>query len=199
MRHLVLTLASALLAIGAPGWCLAQPCVIEQNDDVRAHGLLSWSDFLSRTHFGGAKLLDPRVAEIAMILRLEYRVDVSVAPQGGWVARPNGLCVSALMVKSLSRVKRGERSRVTLAHEQGHFDIAEHFAREMYARLLRVEQLGDRAGEARDAVEGEIRAQYRHGMEAWRAMEHRYDRETRHGCRRWRQAEWKDLIQELLE
>jgi hypothetical protein len=79
-----------------------------------------------------------------------------------------------------------------LAHEQGHFDITEIFARKLYQALQGYPL--NRATFAKD-----INAIYETVVEAKEAFQAAYDGETDHSRNRNKQAEWLERIDMLLE
>lgn len=79
-----------------------------------------------------------------------------------------------------------------LSHEQGHFDIAEVFARKLH-RLMKAYTF-NRAG-----YKTELKKIYEGILEEKEAMQDAYDRETRHSINKEKQAEWLEKIRKLLE
>ena len=194
MTYGILIVAVTLGVAALPSVGLAlPPCTVAEDEEVKPWGDLAWVDFQ------GPRLRNKREgAEIATSLRLNYRVAFTAAPGGGWVAVPTELCVAALMRKQLSGTAHDGRNGRSLAHEQVHFDIAEHFARQLCERLDGLQVREDTRDEAKRALERAIKREYAKGVRAWRGMEHHYDEETRHGLRSGRQRAWERRVRGLL-
>ncbi|MET0461528.1 MAG: DUF922 domain-containing protein [Chitinophagaceae bacterium] len=79
-----------------------------------------------------------------------------------------------------------------LAHEQGHFDIAEIFARKLHQRLKAY--VFDKK-----TYQTDLRDIYEHTMDEKEAMQQTYDRETNHSINKDKQAEWLEKINTGLE
>lgn len=79
-----------------------------------------------------------------------------------------------------------------LAHEQGHFDITEIFARKMY-QVLQTYRLN------RSTFQQDINTIYESIVEAKEAFQAAYDSETDHSRNKPKQAEWLERIDHLLE
>jgi hypothetical protein len=79
-----------------------------------------------------------------------------------------------------------------LAHEQGHFDIAEVYARKLNQRMS--EYKFDRKTYQKD-----LKKIYDEVIEEKEETQNRYDRETRHSINKDKQYEWLDKIRVMLE
>jgi hypothetical protein len=79
-----------------------------------------------------------------------------------------------------------------LSHEQGHFDIAEIYARELN-RQLSTYQFNSRTYDA------DLKKIYDRVMADKAAMQNRYDRETNHSIKRDEQRAWLKKIQQMLD
>ena len=79
-----------------------------------------------------------------------------------------------------------------LAHEQGHFDIAEIYARKLNQEMQ--EYIFNRR-----TYEKDLRKIYNKVMQEKEDFQNRYDKETRHSINREKQFAWLDQIDELLE
>jgi len=79
-----------------------------------------------------------------------------------------------------------------LSHEQGHFDIAEIFARVLNKKMS--EYVFDRK-----TYQKELRKIYEDVVEAKEKMQEKYDKETNHSIYKAKQAEWLIKIKEMLE
>jgi len=80
-----------------------------------------------------------------------------------------------------------------LSHEQGHFDIAEIFARRLYKKLRAYEF-------DKKNYQTDLRKIYEDITDEKEAMQNRYDRETDHSINKEKQVEWLEKIRiELKE
>ena len=79
-----------------------------------------------------------------------------------------------------------------LAHEQGHFDIAEIFARKLHQKMTEYRF-------NRKTYEKDLRKIYQDILDEKEKMQNDYDGETNHSINREKQAEWLVRIAELLE
>ena len=84
------------------------------------------------------------------------------------------------------------RTEYILGHEQGHFDIAEIFARKLH------KEMSEYRFNAR-TYQQDLKNIYDRLMQAKEDMQNQYDRETNHSINRKKQAEWLVYIDELLE
>lgn len=79
-----------------------------------------------------------------------------------------------------------------LAHEQGHFDIAEIFARKLQQRM-KAYTFNKRT------YRKELHKIYTETADEKSAMQQQYDRETQHSIHKEKQAEWLEKIRQLLD
>jgi hypothetical protein len=79
-----------------------------------------------------------------------------------------------------------------LSHEQGHFDIAEVYARKLYRKLS--EYRFDPKNYRKD-----LKKIYEEVIQEKEEMQNRYDEETRHSILKARQTEWLKKISTMLE
>lgn len=79
-----------------------------------------------------------------------------------------------------------------LAHEQGHFDIAEVYARILHKKMS--EYRFDRKTYQKD-----LKKIYEDVVEAKEEMQEKYDKETNHSIYKAKQADWLILIDAMLE
>lgn len=84
------------------------------------------------------------------------------------------------------------RTDYILAHEQGHFDITEIFARKLHQAL-------DEYDFNRKNYKGDISRIYQKIVAEKEAMQNAYDKESDHSRKRRTQFEWLDLINQMLE
>jgi hypothetical protein len=79
-----------------------------------------------------------------------------------------------------------------LSHEQGHFDIAEIFARKLHKEMSEY-KFNNRT------YQKDLKKIYEKVTYEKEEMQNEYDRETRHSINREKQAEWLKKIEKLLE
>jgi hypothetical protein len=79
-----------------------------------------------------------------------------------------------------------------LAHEQGHFDIAEIFARKLHQRLKAYKL-------DKKTYQTDLRDIYENTMDEKEEMQNSYDKETNHSINKEKQAEWLKKISAELE
>lgn len=79
-----------------------------------------------------------------------------------------------------------------LSHEQGHFDLAEVFARKLHKKM---------SGYAfnKKSYEKDLRKIYQDILDEKEEMQNKYDKETNHSINKEKQAEWLRRIAALLE
>lgn len=79
-----------------------------------------------------------------------------------------------------------------LGHEQGHFDLAEVFARKLHMKMMEYKF-------NRKTYEKDLRKIYQDILDEKEKMQNEYDEETNHSINRNKQAEWLIRIAALLE
>ncbi len=79
-----------------------------------------------------------------------------------------------------------------LSHEQGHFDIAEVYARILHKKMKEYKF-------NRKTYEKDLDKIYQEVIDDKSEMQNAYDRETRHSINKEKQAEWLKIIEKLLE
>jgi predicted secreted Zn-dependent protease len=79
-----------------------------------------------------------------------------------------------------------------LAHEQGHFDIAEVFARKLNKQMSSYVF-------NKNTYKTELRNIYQGILDEKEALQNQYDAETNHSINKEKQAEWLIKIQTMLE
>lgn len=79
-----------------------------------------------------------------------------------------------------------------LSHEQGHFDIAEVFARKLHKKMS--EYQFDRKNYQKD-----LKKIYEDIIEEKEETQNNYDKETRHSINKQKQYEWLEKIDQMLE
>ena len=83
------------------------------------------------------------------------------------------------------------RTEYILSHEQGHFDIAEIFARKLHKSLSEYNF-------NKKTFQQDLKAIYENLMQEKEAMQEQYDRETNHSINKSAQAAWLSKINDLL-
>ncbi|HRG91513.1 MAG TPA: DUF922 domain-containing protein [Chitinophagaceae bacterium] len=79
-----------------------------------------------------------------------------------------------------------------LSHEQGHFDLAEVYARKLYKKVQ--EYRFHKKNYRKD-----LQKIYQEILDEKEAMQNKYDRETNHSINKEKQAEWLKKIENMLE
>ena len=79
-----------------------------------------------------------------------------------------------------------------LSHEQGHFDIAEVFARKLYKKMSEYKF-------NRRTYQKDLKKIYDEVTDEKEEIQNSYDEETNHSINRKKQAEWLRKIEEMLE
>lgn len=164
---------------------------------------LNWDDFQGQPPVGS-----PFDAQTVWVWQTDARAIVQCTlGEALWrcAAAFDDPSAQALFLRSLSWVKSaGRSSAALLAHEQGHFDLAEAQARGLAAALAALHaeaQSADRLVAENDALRqletvAEVAIQAL--TDAAQAEQARYERETAHGTDRAAQARWAAKIKVLL-
>jgi len=97
-----------------------------------------------------------------------------------------------------SWVRPGAESQALLAHEQGHFDLAEAYRRLLVAKLVGLAEQGPSPEAAQAALLARATAVAEAILGRMEAAQHRYDEETRHGLDAAAQAAWLSQISSWL-
>jgi hypothetical protein len=137
-------------------------------------------------HFKGTPDLHSQYAAMTMI-------DLSISQ--GSLQRPDAieLVISTELMQEGSWVKPDKKTSVILAHEQGHFDIAEYHARRLRKELMETAPFkGARLSEDVDAIFERI-------FQEKEAMQRDYDLQTDHSMKLEPQLEWEIKIASLLD
>lgn len=100
--------------------------------------------------------------------------------------------VTAYFDPAVSWVRKGGTSGALLLHEQGHFDIAEIFCRDLRAKLKAVSL-------NLENVEYYMELFLAEELDNMRAYQNDYDRDTAHGTDRDQQVYWTNMIRRELE
>jgi hypothetical protein len=128
------------------------------------------------------------VANTMSVVRFTYRLRTNSERDGSWTAQLTHFdCFSAIEpAKCWNTMPESPR---ILDHEQGHFDLAEIFARRLQRRfdVLMAEKNASASGRteraAREALETEIKKIADDAYAALTEAQAAYDKETRHGTR----------------
>jgi hypothetical protein len=135
---------------------------------------LSWSDFKSKP--------DPNsdaAASTTTYLGIEYSFSNNT--------------VSYKIACRFSKLKSWglHQTDYILSHEQGHFDIAEIFARRLHKKMLEYKF-------NRKTYQHDLKKIYQEVLDEKEEWQNTYDEETRHSINRKKQAEWLEKIAEGL-
>ncbi len=93
---------------------------------------------------------------------------------------------------SRSRSWGRHKTDYILSHEQGHFDIAEIYARKLHQRMSAYQF-------NKNNYQKELNRIYNEVADEKAAIQRQYDRETRHSIDEVKQAEWLKKISQILE
>lgn len=170
MQKILILLCSLLMATTA---LIAQPA----NDRIEwsASRKLTWNDY------NGAP--DPKIgaaASTTTYLKIEYEIE-------------NGKLlyyISSTFSPSLSWVRH--KTDHILGHEQGHFDIAEIFARKLHQQMKEYKFNKATFREVLGKMYNDIQSQKD-------ALQNQYDRESNHSINKEKQKEWEEKIAKLLK
>ena len=135
---------------------------------------LSWQDYKGR-----ADRASGAAASTATYLGIDYNFS------------PKGLTYSITCSFSRNRSWGLHRTDYILSHEQGHFDIAEIFARRLNMKIsaYRIN---------RSTCKEDLKNIYEQVVHEKEEMQEAYDRETNHSINKEKQAEWLKKIETLL-
>jgi hypothetical protein len=163
------------------GLCLLLPLAMNAQDkneelmDWASSRRLTWSDYKANPnpHSDAA-------ASTTTLIGIEYKM-------------ANGNFNYNISCKfSLSRSWGLHKTEYILAHEQGHFDIAEIFARKLHKAMSEY-SFNSRT------YQKDLKKIYQDIMQEKEDFQNTYDRETNHSIKKDKQAQWLVKIAELLE
>ncbi|HEX6193538.1 MAG TPA: DUF922 domain-containing protein [Chitinophagaceae bacterium] len=149
----------------------------DKNEELvawNASSKLTWADYKA--------LPDPRsdaAATTTTYLGIEYNIN------------RDGFSYKIQCRFSKNRSWGLHRTEYILSHEQGHFDIAEIFARKLHKSLSEYNF-------NKKTYQQDLKAIYEKLMQEKEAMQDQYDRETNHSINRSMQAAWLSKISEML-
>jgi hypothetical protein len=165
--------SSYLLAILSPFLLFSQ----EKKEDM-----VSWSPSLKLTWDDYKGRPDPSsdaAASTTTYLAIEYHI------------RENDFSFNISCQFSRERSWGLHKTPYILSHEQGHFDIAE-----IFARKLNIEMSNYRFN--KKTFQKDLSEIYNRVMKEKEDFQDRYDNETNHSIKRDRQAQWLNVIEQLL-
>ncbi len=136
---------------------------------------LSWADYKAKAEAGS-----DAAAITTTYLSFEYNVG------------KEGLKYTIQCRFSRNRSWGLHKTDYILSHEQGHFDIAEIYARKLHKAMSEY-------AFNRKTFQQDLKKIYETVMDEKDDMQNRYDKETNHSIKRDKQAEWLTRIAELLE
>jgi hypothetical protein len=175
--------------------CIASECGAYEDAVRTTHRFLTWRDFKSLS-VPDALRGSGVVAYVSTSIALEpLRFELTREADGTWTARVVEICARAFLLKIGSGFTRHLASSDDLAHEQGHFDITELFARALAARLGRVRSAAALSDVALEGAQRRVDGVVRRTLESWRAVQAIYDAETT--CAR-AQIRWRRWISSQL-
>lgn len=159
---------------------LSAPAQIQSDSD---EDLLKWSATRKLTWADYKASPDPNsdaAASTTTYLGIEYNMD------------NNSFGYKITSTFSKTRSWGRHKDAYILSHEQGHFDIAE-----LYARILnkRMSQYSFN----RRTYQKDLKKIYDETTDAKEEMQDKYDRETNHSINKVKQAEWLKKIENLLK
>lgn len=198
----------AAAAIGAPilwsGAAQAE-CGSYEDETRTTYRELRWEDFRGprsdSPKRGRGRKAAPDIAYISTSAQVTWS-RVAIRREGEeWVAKLVGLCVRSVMHKDRSGTGISARTPDDLAHEQGHFDITEHFADVLRASLGDLEYRAASSSEASRGLKERMKDEHIRTMSRCAEMQAHYDEETlqlRRTHRRKAQKRWFEKIDALL-
>jgi len=156
---------------------------------------LTWADFR------GMGPSDPGIEAARIHIVVSYRFSVAVRKEGdmwrAWI--PAGtLGVQCAMDPTRSWVRPGAELPALLAHEQGHFDLAEVYRRLLKNTLSRLVAQGKDKVTAKRCLEEQATETAQGILARLEAAQLRYDEETMHGTDAKAQSTWLSRIRTWL-
>lgn len=148
----------------------------------RDEELISWSAYKKLTwadYKGTPRPESDAVASTATYLGIEYSFN------------NKGFGYKITCTFSKNRSWGSHKTDYVLAHEQGHFDIAEIFARKLNWRMSEYRF-------NKNSFKTDLKKIYDEITRAKEAMQNEYDKETNHSIKKEKQEEWLKKIQEEL-
>jgi Bacterial protein of unknown function (DUF922) len=161
--------------------CIVFPSVLQaqsSNEDLlewSASRKLSWADYKARPDTES-----DAAASTTTYLSIEYNIQ----------SRSFGYKIKSLFSRDRSWGRH--KDAYILSHEQGHFDIAEIFARKLYKEMSGY-KFNSRT------YQKDLKKIYEQVTDEKEEMQNDYDKETRHSINKGKQADWLKKIQQMLE
>lgn len=140
-----------------------------------AHRKLTWEDYKSRPNPNS-----DAAASTTTYLKVSYDISSS------------GFSYKIESKFSKSRSWGLHKTDYILSHEQGHFDIAEVFARKLHQKLSAYKF-------NRKTYDKDLSKIYEEVTQEKEETQNAYDKETRHSINKEKQAEWLKKIEKMLE
>lgn len=173
MKRIIYSLLFCLLVL--PSFLLAQRNSDEELLDWSPNRKLTWADYKARPNPDS-----DAAASTTTTLSIEYKIS----------STNFGYKIQSKFSKTSSWGLH--KTAYILSHEQGHFDIAEVFARKLNKKM----------GEYKfnkKTFEKDLNKIYKEVTDEKEKVQNEYDKETRHSINKEKQAEWLERIAEMLE
>jgi predicted secreted Zn-dependent protease len=156
--------------------------VLSQAQD-RNEEVISWSDSRKLTWSDYKANPNPEsdaAASTTTVLSIQYKISTDK--------------FSYTIQSSFSKSKSWGRhkSDYILSHEQGHFDLAEIFARKLHRKMSEYKF-------NRKTYQKDLNKIYQEVVDAKEEMQNEYDEETNHSINKEKQAKWLEKIEKMLE
>lgn len=180
---LFLTISLAFTLLGIPAALAQEEDQFISWDKNRP---LTWDDFK-----GEPDASSPHSAETVTKLESAWEGE---GVKGG--VKVTSVSSTAFFNSSQSWVKEGQKSDDLLKHEQGHFDIAEIFARE---KKKEMDKLVGQVFESEEAVNKKVEEICQKIQKRLDKMNEQYDKQTKHGTDKKKQEQWDKKIKKILE
>lgn len=145
--------------------------VLKWSDSVR----LTWTDYKGRPNPES-----DAAASTTTLLGIEYNIK----------SNQFGYKIQSLFSKDRSWGLH--KTDYILSHEQGHFDLAEVFARKLHMKMSEYKF-------NRKTYQKDLKKIYQDILDEKEETQNEYDEETRHSINRAKQAKWLKKIEEMLE
>jgi hypothetical protein len=162
-----------LLLVAVPGFCFAQD-KDEEMIEWNASRRLTWSDYK-----GSPDPASDAAASTTTYLGIQYKMD------------EKGFSYKIQCRFSLTRSWGRNKTDFILKHEQGHFDIAEIFARKLNKKMS--EYQFNKA-----TYKTDLKSIYDGITKGKETLQDLYDSETDHSRKKQQQLEWSEKIEKML-
>lgn len=158
-------------------------CCTAQNSGGSGDDLIKWSAARKLSWADYKASPDPdsdAAASTTTLLTIEYKIDNTSF----------GYAISSTFSKSQSWGRH--KDAYILSHEQGHFDIAEVYARKLHKKMSEY-KFNTRT------YQKDLKKIYDEVTDEKEEMQDKYDSETRHSINKDKQAEWLKKIEAMLK